>query len=176
VIEFDKYKIEKIRKQDAKELNQLMVLNKERFKTYFPKTLYQNLTLEASIKFTQEKTIQFATKEEFLFTVKELTYKQLIGLVFIKELDWTKGQGEFAYCIDADFQRKGIISSVIDKLVAYAFDNLGLKTLQIIVNKDNFGSVKVAEKCNFIWQKTLLKEFTPPNASPLDMELYELYN
>lgn len=61
-------------------------------------------------------------------------------------------------------------------MIHFAFDNLNLKTLQIIAHKTNLGSVKVAEKNGFIWKKTLLNEFTPTNEVPLDMELYELYN
>ena len=52
---------------------------------------------------------------------------------------------------------------------------MGLKTIQIISHKTNFGSVKVAENNGFIWKKTLQNEFTPTNETPLDMELYELY-
>ena len=58
----------------------------------------------------------------------------------------------------------------------FAFENLGLKTLQIIEYKTNLGSVKVALKNDFVWQKTLQNEFTPTIGTPLDMELYELYN
>ncbi len=56
----------------------------------------------------------------------------------------------------------------------YAFDNLGLKTLQIIAHKDNLGSMKVALKNDFKWQRTLENEFAPAGGDPLDMELYEL--
>ena len=53
---------------------------------------------------------------------------------------------------------------------------LQLNTLQIIVHKDNIGSVKVAKNTNFKWIKTLKNEFTPNGEKPLDMELYELHN
>jgi len=175
MIKFETHTVRKIYVEDAKGIHALMIANKERFKTYFPKTLDQNLTLEASLKFTQEKTTLFAAKEEFLFVIKKNYTDQILGLIYIKELDWTKRQGEFAYCIDANFQGKGLISKAVKRLSEYAFKEFGLKTLQIIVHKDNKASAKVAEKCNFSWQKTLLKEFTPPNESPLDMELYELY-
>lgn len=61
-------------------------------------------------------------------------------------------------------------------MAKFAFDELGLKTLQIISHKTNLRSIKVAENNGFVWQRTLLNEFTPTNESPLDMELYELYN
>ena len=57
----------------------------------------------------------------------------------------------------------------------YAFKDLQLKALQIIVHESNKASTKVAKKCGFTWQKILEKEHTPPNEAPLDMELYELY-
>ena len=56
----------------------------------------------------------------------------------------------------------------------YALDNLGFKRLQIIVHKSNIPSLTVAEKSAYLWQRTLPKEYTPPNEEPLDMELYEL--
>ncbi len=169
------YNIDEISKDYATSIHRLMVSNTKRFKRYFPKTLEQNLTIELAQLFTAKKVLEFINKEEFLFVIKEDETSKVVGLVYIKELDWDKKQGEFAYCIDSKYGGKGLISKVVDKLSTYAFKILGLKTLQIIVHKDNVGSVKVAKKCNYIWQRTLLKEYTPPNEPPLDMELYELY-
>ena len=124
----------------------------------------------------KEKVKQFHLKEEFLFTIKEKETHNLAGLVYIKELDWEKKQGEFAYCIGYQFEGKGLTTKAIQTLSKFAFNTLELKTLQIIVHKDNIGSVKIAENCNFIWQKTLPNEFMPTGKQPIDMELYELYN
>ena len=65
------------------------------------------------------------------------------------------------------------MQKAITALSNYAFDHLNLKSLQIITHKSNIGSVKIAEKCNFKWIKTMPNEFTPKGESPLDMELYE---
>jgi len=116
-----------------------------------PETLKQNLTPDLSNYFVQCKVRQFNNKEEFLFVLKEPEHRTIIGLVYIKEVDWS-----------------------VQFLSAYAFKDLGLKTLQIIVHKSNKGSLRVAEKCGYIWSKTLTKAYTPPNESALDMELYEL--
>lgn len=53
---------------------------------------------------------------------------------------------------------------------------MGIETLQIIAHKTNVASVKVAEKNNFKWVKTLKEEYTPQGEKPLNMELFELYN
>ena len=175
-LNFDTFYIEPIKLKDAWNLCNFIVSNEDRLKRYFPRTLEQNLTPTLSNFFVKKKVKQFNLKEEFLFTIKESETHQLVGLVYIKELNWTKKQGEFAYCIGYPFEGKGITTNAIKKLSDYAFDEIGLKTLQIIIYKTNIASVKVAENCNFIWKRTLKNEHTPPEEKPLDMELYELYS
>lgn len=169
------YYISPIELKDAWNICNLIVANEDRLKRYFPKTLEQNLTPDLSNIFVEKKVKQFEVKEEFLFTVKEKESNKLVGLVYLKELDWTKKQGEFAYCIDYNVEGKGIMTEAIQQLSEYAFENLGIETLQIIVHKSNIGSVKVADNCNFTYIKTLKNEHTPPGEAPLDMDLYELY-
>mgnify|MGYP003585602768 FL=1 len=96
--------------------------------------------------------------------------------MILKKIDWDKKQGEFAYCIGSQFEGKGLTSFALAEMTKFAFDDLGLKTLQIMAHKTNLGSIKVALNNGFVWQRTALNEFSPVNESPLDMELYELYN
>lgn len=174
-LKFNSYYIEPIQIQDAWNICNFVVSNEDRFKRYFPKTLEQNLTPNLSKIFTEKKVKEFNKKDEFLFTIKDEKTKQLIGLIYLKEVDWIKKQGELAYCIDYEFEGKSITSNAVNILSDYAFKILDLKKLQIIVHKSNIASIKIAENCNFTWIKTLEKEHTPPGEKPLDMELYELY-
>ena len=175
-INFGTYYISPIQAKDAWKLCDFVVANEDRLKLYFPQTLEQNSTPDLATYFTKKKVKQFESKEEFLFTVKEQENNTLVGLVYIKELDWDKKQAEFAYCIGYPFEDKGITSKAIDILSKHAFVNLDLNTLQIIVHKDNLPSIQVAKKCHFTWQRKLTNEFTPRGKNPIDMELYELYN
>ncbi|PQV45270.1 ribosomal-protein-alanine N-acetyltransferase [Jejuia pallidilutea] len=174
-LNFGSYSIVPIHPKDAWNICNFAVANENRLKRYFPKTLEQNLTPDLSNIFVEKKVKQFELKEEFLFTLRENKSNKLVGLIYIKELDWTKKQGEFAYCIDYNVEGKGIMTEAIQQLSEYAFKNLGIETLQIIVHKSNIGSVKVADNCNFTYIKTLKNEHTPPGEEPLNMELYELY-
>jgi len=176
MISLDRIYIEPIRTEEFWNVCNFAVANEHRMKRYFPLTLKQNLTPELSKRFTTLKSKEFANNEEYLFTAKPKNDRSVIALVYIKELDWDKKQGEFAYCVDYNWEGKGVTTEIVKTLSDYAFKELGLEVLQIIVHKDNTGSVRVAEKCHFVWQKTLKNEYTPPGKSPLDMELYELYN
>ncbi len=175
VAKFDAFEINPIHEGDTWKICDLMVANADRFKRYFPKTLEQNLNPTLSQLFVETNVKRFQNKELFLFTLKHSETSELIGVIYIKEVDWVTKQGEFAYCIGYTFEGQGLTSKAINALSKHAFSELGLETLQIIAHKDNLPSVKVALNNKFEWQKTLLNEFTPTGEQPLDMELYELY-
>jgi ribosomal-protein-alanine N-acetyltransferase len=170
------FNIAPLRVEDVLNLNELMVSNAERFKRFFPKTLSSNLTFEATKSYILDKTNEFQLKSGFTFAIKQKANHNIIGLVILKKLNWKLKQAEIAYCISSEFEGKGLTSFSVKEITRFAFEDLGLKTLQIISHKTNFGSVQVAKNCGFVWQRTLPKEFTPINEVPLDMELYELYN
>ncbi len=176
IAEFDSYYIDSIQEKDAWKICDLFVTNEDRFKRFFPNSLEQNLNPTLSKYFCEKKYKEFYNKDEFLFTIKEKETNTLVGLIYIKELDWNMKQGEFAYCVGYPFEGKKITTKAVQLLSQYAFEHLNLNTLQIIVHKDNQSSVKVALNNQFVWKKTLVKEFTPPGEKPLDMELYELYH
>ncbi len=160
--------------EDAASLSSLMVANTERFRRFFPKTLAQNMTVNDSRDFILKKKKEIKANEEYTWAIGVTNRNFVAGLIILKELDWIKKQGELAYCIGLEYEGQGWVTKTVTEISNYAFNTLGLKILQIIVHKDNKGSVKVARKCGYIWQRALEKEFAPPNEQHLDMELYEL--
>ena len=155
-------------------LSKLMVLNKERFQRYFPKTLAQNLSESDSKSYIEKKTQEQKNKTEFTFAIKFENSQSVAGLVILKDIDRDTKTAELAYCIGENFEGKGLMTKAIIEVSKTAFYEFNLSTLKIIVHKTHSASIRVAEKAGFIWKKTLEKEYTPPGESPLDMELYEL--
>jgi ribosomal-protein-alanine N-acetyltransferase len=170
----DNISIDNLKPKDANQLHLFMVENTERFTKFFPLTLSSNETLEKSVEYIDTKAREIQQKVNFTFAIREIDTQKIIGLIIIKKIDWTNRIGELAYCIGNNFEGKGLVSKAVKALSSFACDKLELKTLQIIAHKTNFGSIKVAENNDFIWQRTLIDEFTPTNELPLNMELYEL--
>lgn len=168
--------INQLKAIDANQLYQFISKNSERLQFFFPITLEMNSSLEKTEEYIAIKTKEIKEKTNFTLAVRDENNEQIAGLIIIKKIDWNTKLGEFAYCIGSEFEGKGVTSFAVKEMIPFAFEELGLKTLQIIAHKTNLGSVKVAQKNGFVWQKTLLSEFTPTNGTPLDMELYELYN
>lgn len=160
--------------KDAKNLNELMVSNAERFKRYFPKTLSSNLTLEDSERYITIKTSELHANLGYTFAIKEKATENIAGLIIIKKVDFEARQAELAYGIGAEYEGNGLVTFAVKEVSKFAFNDLNLNTLQIISHKTNLGSVKVAVKSGFVWQRTLPNEFTPTDELPIDMELYEL--
>ena len=168
--------INPLKPNDANQLHQFVIDNNERLKRYFPVTLASNSTFEKTTEYIIVNNKQIEDKTNFTFAIRDENNHQIIGLIIIKKINWDNKQAEFAYCIGTKFEGKGLTSFAVKEMTKFAFDELGLKTLQIISHKTNSRSIKVAEKNGFVWQRTSLNEFTPTNEKPLDMELYELYN
>jgi len=175
IVRFDGFEISPIHDGDAWKICDFVVTNTDRLKLFFPVTLEQNLNPTLSQIYVENRVKAFKNKEGFVFTIKQSETRKFVGLIIIKSIDWTIKRGEYAYAIDYNFNGQGLMTKAIEKLTYYAFNELGLETLQIIVHKDNAPSVNVALNNSFKWQKTLEKGFTPTGEQPLDMELYELY-
>ncbi|WP_339838819.1 GNAT family N-acetyltransferase [uncultured Flavobacterium sp.] len=165
--------IEKLKLSDSVELYDFILSNSERLKKYFPVTLSSNSTVEKTTQYIVTKNREIEEHSNFTFAIRD-EKSILIGLMILKKIDWAKKSGEFAYCIGANYEGKGYTSKAVNEMMQFAFNELKLKTLQIIAHKSNVGSCKVAENCGFTWKRTLLNEFTPTDETPLDMELYEL--
>lgn len=165
--------IHQLQTGDALQLNKFLVSNTERFIRYLPKTLDENSTLESTQIYVKGKIEQAHNKTEFVYIIKDKYNIEIVGLMILKNLDWSTKQGEFAYCIGNRYKGNGWMSEAVIAMTKFAVEELGLKTIQIIAHKTNFSSVKVAEQSGFKWKRTLINEFKPLNEAPLDMELYE---
>ena len=165
--------IDPLKSTDANQLFQFMEDNNERLQRYFPVTLSSNATLEKTTEYIVIKNKEIVEKLNFTFAIRNKKSQEIAGLIIIKKINWDKKQGEFAYCISSEYEKKGVTTFAIKQMSQFAFNKLKLKTLQIISHKTNFGSIKVAENNGFVWQRTVVNEFTPMNEKPLDMELYE---
>lgn len=160
--------------KDALKVNKLFVSNTERFFDYLPRTLADNTTLESTKNYIKNKIEAAAQKREFVFVITEKYNIEIIGLVILKNVNWGNYQGEFAYCIDKNYEGKGFMAEAIKAISAFAKTHFSLKTLRIIAHKSNPASVNVALRSGFHWKETLKNEFEFPHGKSLDMELYEL--
>lgn len=170
------FTLEALKPEDASSLSALMISNGKNFQQYLPKTLAQNLSEADSKIYILNQSEALKKQAEFTYAIKDNETNDVAGIVILKNIDYHLKQGEFAYCIGKRFSGKGWVTQSIKVFTSFVFDELDLKSLQIIIHKTNISSINVAKRCGFTWSKTLENAFTPSDKNPIDMELYELHN
>lgn len=173
-LDFENNRICPIQEKDAWPLCDFVVANADRLRDYFPETLKANLNPTLSKLFVTKKVKQFLNREELLFTIRKIDERQIIGLLYVKNILPEKKQAEIAYCIGYQFEGLGIITQATKLIPKWAFDNLRLKTLQLIIHKENNKSKNVALNNQFVWKKSLANEHQLYNGNWVAMELFEL--
>ncbi len=72
-----------------------------------------------------------------------------VGTVGLKSIDWPSSRAELGYWIAPDHQRNGYASDAIERVVAYAFDQLGLHRIAARVFAFNAPSRRLLESVGF---------------------------
>ncbi|MGB5428366.1 GNAT family N-acetyltransferase [Eudoraea sp.] len=109
------FALEPLKTVDTSALHTFLASNKKEFNRFFPITLRQNETIQASENYILNKSEQIKLKTEFTFALK--TNNTVLGLLILKKLNWELKRGEIAYCIDKNYQGRGWITRAVRKLL-----------------------------------------------------------
>ncbi|MBC8755218.1 GNAT family N-acetyltransferase [Kordia sp. YSTF-M3] len=142
-----------LEEKDAGPLFELIQANAKRLHQYFPITAKENCSLTATEYYVQKKIREAKQKENYTFKIVTTTSQLPIGLVIIKNIHWTTKECELAYFIDSTHEGKGITSTGIGQLINYCKEELHLQKAILRIGEDNPGSLRIAEKHDFILTK-----------------------
>ena len=145
----------------------LVSTNKERLEESFPITVLNTTTLSKTaiyLKNLQENWLQ--DKGGKLGIWLDTT---LVGMVIIKNIDWSIPKCELAYFIGEKFTRKGYATETIQSVLAYCFNDLGFLKVFIRVIATNTASLTLAEKCGFIQEGYLKNEYRTDDKQLVDI-------
>jgi RimJ/RimL family protein N-acetyltransferase len=147
------YKISLLTPKDAIPLFELIQANAKRLHQYFPITARQNSSLSETKTYIAVKILETSQKENYTFKIVATTSQLPIGLLIIKNIHWNTKVCELAYFIDNNHEGKGITSAGIGQLITYCKEELQLQKAILRIGEDNPGSLRIAEKHNFILTK-----------------------
>lgn len=160
--------------QEAKEFFNLIHRNKERLTRYFPVTVKSNKNITLSTKYLK-KLEQKAEKKAF-YAFGIYTGNKLIGVIYVKNIDWQIQKCELGYFLDKDFEGKGIMAKNLDKAISYCFNDLNMNKLFLRIGRENTGSKRLAKKKGFELEGTLRKEYRIETGELIDVEYYGKLN
>src|SRR5437660_1025096 len=96
-----------IEKEDFEDIFNLVERNRERLLKYFPRTSAIVKDLDSAKKFARLKVRQALEREQYYFLIISISQSAIIGMVMVKNIDWTIPKGELAYFVDEDYEGIG---------------------------------------------------------------------
>lgn len=99
--------------------------------------------------------------------------EEIGGLIGFKEIDFYNKKLEVGYWLSEPMQGKGIVIRSCDRLIKYAFEEMGMNRIQIKVGVGNNKSSKIPKKLHFKPEGTQ-REAENLNGRFHDLEVYSL--
>jgi [ribosomal protein S5]-alanine N-acetyltransferase len=78
-----------------------------------------------------------------------------LGFAAFVQLDGEAGEGEIGYAIDPQERGRGVATRSVELLTRWGFDELGLERIELVIDVQNAGSVRVAERVGYTLEGVL---------------------
>ena len=98
---------------------------------------------------------------------------QLAGWLCFREWDRRNQIAEIGYLIGEDFQGKGLIGRAVEAMITFAFTDLGMNRVEIIMDVENVRSAAVPQRLGFTLECTR-KQGAINNGQKRDLYVYVL--
>ena len=118
--------------------------------------------------------ILIKNNDSFVIIHKETM--KAVGIISIKRdiHRYNKNAYMFGYLLKKEFWGRGIMPQALKLAIKYTFNNLGAEVVSAAHFVDNIQSKKVLEKCGFVYEGTLRKEFRRWDGKVLDSCTYSI--
>jgi ribosomal-protein-alanine N-acetyltransferase len=109
----------------------------------------KDTSIEESRQFIIRINNGIKENKSFYWAITFKEYPQLIGTICLWNLSEDKKSIELGYELNQKFQGQGIMSEAIKKVIEFAFENIGVTTIEAYTHKDNLKSAFLLLKNNF---------------------------
>lgn len=159
-IETERLQLEPYSVMYFKELFSLIQKNKPRLIHSFPKLLNATASIENTKDFAQQKVFDWNKNKAYGFLLFDKKTHQLIGHFNLKDIDWKTRQCELAYFIDEDFEKTGLITEALNRLLEICFNEIKFNHVFARIVTTNIPSQKVVEKAGMKYEGSFYQDYT----------------
>ncbi len=97
--------------------------------------------------------------------------EQMIGSIGFHDLNYYNNRAEISYDLDQKYWGKGIMSKVMQQILKYGFEVMGIERIQASTVKENNLSIKILARNGFKLDGTL-RHYRLHNGKYYDIEMY----
>lgn len=168
------YLVRELQSEDARAYYNLINNNRQRLSTYFPSTVSENISIDTT-KVHIAARLERMNRMEFLtYVIEDAKTKELIGSIFVKDIDRRVLRGELGFYLDENNQGKGIITESLLEVIQFCFNQLGLNKVFMRVALENTKSRKVAERLGFKTEGVIRQDFKTTSGEIIDVIYFGL--
>ena len=106
-------------------------------------------TVEDALSFIESILENSKSEELFYWAITKTGEEKLIGTICLFDFLNEQKKGEIGYELLTEYQGKGIMLEATKKVIDYATQTLGLKTIDASTHKENQSSIKLLQKTDF---------------------------
>jgi len=171
---FNEIKLQELTSKDVKTFFEMMNNNRHLLERYFPLTVDNTRTLIGTEYFVQSLLRKRENNEYVIITIKHKD--KMIGVFYIKNIDWKIPKCELTYFIDHTYQGKGLMTKLFKKIIDLCFNDYRMNKIFVKISPDNTSARVVASKLGFQTEGILRKEFKTETGELVDLEYLGLVN
>ncbi len=98
---------------------------------------------------------QWEQKVGACFAIVDNQSKQLLGSCSLMDIDQLNLNCEIGYWISPDFRGQKIGQTALSLISSWAINNCNFKRLELMIEPDNIGSIKIAEQSDYQFEGTM---------------------
>lgn len=106
--------------------------------------------IEEAVSFIQTCTKLYQEKKRIFWLIH--FQNEIIGSIVLHKISLESNYAEIGYKLKPKFQKKGLMSEAMCKVIQFAKENLNLKTIEAFTHKNNKVSFALLKKHNFVYQ------------------------
>jgi RimJ/RimL family protein N-acetyltransferase len=171
---FNELKLQELTSKDVKAFFEMMNNNRHLLARYFPLTVDNTRTLLGTEYFVQSLLRKRENNEYVIMTIKHKD--KMIGVFYIKNIDWKIPKCELTYFIDHTYQGKGLMTKLFKKIIDLCFLEFKMNKIYVKISPDNATARVVAAKLGFKTEGILRKEFKTETGELVDLEYLGMVN
>ena len=173
-MKFKNWDIDRLNDVRTDEFYELVANNTAHISRTFPVTVSSCRTASETAEFLAAAADKEREGKGYHFFIRNLETERLIGYICVKNIEKRIPKCELAYFVDQDYNRRGIISSALEDILAICFTSLGMNKVLICTAPDNRGSQRIAIKNGFKLEGIHRQEFRNGDGILEDINYYGL--
>lgn len=168
----ENYKIQLLDIEQSEAFFQLIDANRKRLEDFFAGTVKHTTTLKNTLIYCQEIENKIKAKTYFPYVIIDIKEKSLVGLIDVKNIDWSIPKAELGAFIDAEYEGHGIITKSINYVIDELVRKHHFKKLYCRVANRNKRSIKVVLNAGFELEGILRCDYKTTNGEIVDLNYY----